>query len=138
MKARTFTASLKTLHEMLQWIRQEASQVGFSSFQLYQIELASEEAIVNVIEHSYHQENGEVVITIAIDPGQIQIEMADHGKMFNPLIHYHQKNKTDSIDEKELGGLGLGYIHKCMDEIRYHRKNDRNVLTMIKKKSTNH
>ena len=49
MKSLNFFASLDQLHEMLSFIREEATAMDFDTQRLYQIELASEEALVNVI-----------------------------------------------------------------------------------------
>ena len=56
METRTFSASLEQLHEMLYWIRDAAEKMGFGSSDLYKIELAAEEALVNVIHHSYRRQ----------------------------------------------------------------------------------
>ncbi|MBF8263733.1 MAG: rsbW [Parachlamydiales bacterium] len=131
MKSRVFCAALDELHEMLQWIRSEAAQMGFGPSDLYRIELAAEEAIVNVIHHSYSKRGGEIGIGIQSQPHAMQIEITDSGQPFNPL-EQKPKQAGATLEEREEGGLGIVFIEKCMDQISYERKNNRNVLTLTK------
>ena len=127
-----FFASIDHLHDMLSWIRVESEKIGFQPSQLYHIELASEEAIVNVIHYTYNDQGGEIEISIDATPHQLQITISDLGKPFNPIAK-KAKQTNASLDERKVGGLGLLLIQKCMDEVSYQRQNNRNVLTLIKK-----
>lgn len=133
METKTFSASIEALHDMLQWIRTEAKKAGFHSSDLYQIELASEEAIVNVIHYSYGDRGGHVEISIDVLPQQFQVVLVDAGRPFNPLAKMPKNKETDLLDRK-IGGLGLLFIRKCLDEVSYQRKDKHNVLTLIKKR----
>ena len=48
---KNYPASLISLREMLFGIRKEALKCGFKVNSLYKIELAAEEALVNIIKH---------------------------------------------------------------------------------------
>jgi anti-sigma regulatory factor (Ser/Thr protein kinase) len=37
------------------------------------------------------------------------------------------------LDQRPIGGLGIHFIRRCMDEARYQRRANRNVLRMIKR-----
>jgi len=41
---------------------------------------------------------------------------------------------TADIDERKMGGLGVFFIKKLTDEVRYRREHDRNILNLIIKK----
>lgn len=118
---------------MLYWIRDAAEKMGFGSSDLYKIELAAEEAFVNVIHHSYEDKGGGVLISISSDAGSMKITIADSGKPFNPLVQKPQADHEASLEERQMGGLGLLFIRKCLDEVSYQRKNHQNILTLIKK-----
>lgn len=121
---------------MVFWIRDEATAAGFDGKSLKKIELASEEAIVNVIHHSYHDLGGEIQIVIdAMTGQQIQITLSDSGEPFNPLGQKERPAKKTPLREIEEGGIGLLLIRQCMDEVRYQRSHDnQNVLTLVKRK----
>ena len=132
MQSRFFSASLDRLHDMLAWIRESAAAANFDSANLYKIELASEEALVNVIRHSYGGQGGDIEIAVSAENERVEITITDTGARFNPLAKRHKSNALP-LEERELGGLGLLFIRKCLDEASYHRKNNKNVLTLIKK-----
>jgi len=134
METKVFAASLDHLHEMLVWIRNEADKVAFSHSELYKIELAAEEAIVNVIRHSYQGREGNVMISIQAFGDSIHIAIADSGDPFNPLAGMPKVHAHATLEERQAGGLGLLFIRKCLDEVSYERKNDQNILTLIKKR----
>ena len=106
--------------------------MGFDTKRLYQIELASEEALVNVIHHSYADLGGVIEIGIKANPGRLEIRICDGGAPFNPLAKRTPQQHAD-LSERVTGGLGLLFIRKCMDEVSYERKSNRNILTLIKK-----
>ena len=57
--------------------------------------------------------------------------ITDSGIPFDPT----QKEEADislSVEEREIGGLGIHLVRQIMDEVRYERKDDKNVLTLIK------
>lgn len=134
METRTFLADLEQLHGMLHWIREEAAKMSFVSADLYKIELASEEALVNVIHHSYQDMGGFVSISISSDYKLLKIIISDSGKPFNPLAQKTKADRVTSLEEREMGGVGLLFIRKCLDEVSYQRENNHNILTLIKKK----
>ena len=39
-----------------------------------------------------------------------------------------------SSEEREIGGLGIHIVKKLMDEVTYEYKNDKNQLTIIKRR----
>ncbi|MCE5316516.1 MAG: ATP-binding protein [Parachlamydia sp.] len=133
-QSKFFFASLQHLHEMLAWIRDESRRVGFTKADLYKIELAAEEAIVNVIHYSYSDAGGEIEIAVRTDvQREVQIVISDNGRSFNPLVHKPKDNLNVSLAEMEVGGLGIIFMRKCMDEVIYQRLNNQNILTLIKK-----
>lgn len=133
METRTFSASLEYLHEMLRFVRIEAQKMGFSRSDQYKIELAAEEAIVNVIHHSYQDKGGDVSISIDSADGLLKVTISDMGLPFNPLAQKLKVHSKESLQERQPGGLGLIFIRKCLDEVSYERKNNQNILMLIKK-----
>jgi len=133
METKTFFADLGHLHEILRWIRREAEKMSFTSSDLYKIELASEEAIVNVIHHSYEDKGGDVSVSIDLFSGSIKIMISDSGHPFNPLAQKTKASLDTPLEERQMGGLGILFIRKCLDEVSYQRINHQNILTLIKK-----
>lgn len=107
--------------------------MGFCSSDLYKIELAAEEALINVIHHSYEDRCKEVSISVSANAESMKITISDSGQPFNPLAQKPKFSRNATLEERQMGGLGLLFIRKCMDEVSYQRENDQNILTLIKK-----
>jgi phosphoserine phosphatase RsbU/P len=100
---------------------------------LYDLNLALEEAVTNIISHGYsdHREH-EILVRIRVESGEVIAELRDDARAFNPLT-VPEADVTTPLDEKTAGGLGIHLMRKVMDEIEYHRMEDGNLLIMKKK-----
>ena len=66
---------------------------------------------------------------------RIVVSIADDGIPFNPFDA--DTPDTDlALEERTLGGLGIHLVLKVMDKVAYQRRTDKNVLTLVKKLST--
>lgn len=130
---KSFPASLDQLGEMLKYIREQAKKTGFREPLLSEIELASEEALVNIISYGYPEERGNIEIScIQSDGEKLKIVILDHGIPFNPLTLAKKYDLLGSAELMALGGLGINFILKLMDEVSYLRENNSNIMTLIK------
>ena len=96
--------------------------------------IAIEEVFVNVAHYAYGDEDGDVDFSISFDENsrEVTFRMADKGVPFDPLKK-PDPDITLSVDEREVGGLGIFMTKKIMDSISYAYENGENILTMIKK-----
>ena len=97
------------------------------------VELALEEAIVNVISHAYTEKKEEITLICRLeDDRQIEFDVCDSGPEFNPLTRPLDYDPKASLEERKPGGLGLQIIHQNMDALFYRREDNQNIFTMIK------
>lgn len=97
---------------------------------LSQLDLALEEAMANVIMYAYPEgEKGEVNLTIEFKNGVICTEIRDRGVPFNPL-QQQEANLDVSLEERQIGGLGIHLIKEIMDSVEYEYKDGENVLKL--------
>jgi len=132
-KTATFIANLQSLPAMIQWIRMQLYSHGLGETTIRKIELASEEALVNIIKHGYKQWMGFVQIELKSFAAHVEIILRDHGPPFNPLEQEISFNPMATLEERSLGGLGILFIRQNMDEVRYRREKNANVLMLVKK-----
>lgn len=128
-----FTATLENLHRFIEYARTVASEEGFKSGEIDQIELALEESIVNIINYSFPEGSGEVCLECSLQDGFLVIILSDNGVPFNPL----EKADPDisvPVDKREIGGLGIFLIKNLMDEVDYRYENGYNKLILKKRK----
>ena len=132
MESTVFTAKLENLYEMLSWIGSYCEKVGFSASAIKKIELASEEALMNIINHAYKQKLGDIYLDITTSNKQVKIIIKDTGASFNPLLQAKKPNVLAPLEERAVGGLGIHMIKEYMDEVQYVRKEPYNILTLVK------
>lgn len=92
---------------------------------------ACEEIIINIINYAYPNGSGNLEITFEKNQNDIKICFIDSGRQFNPLAK-QDVDITLSIEEREIGGLGIFMVKKLMDDIRYEYKENKNHLIVIK------
>lgn len=136
MKRVQYPADFQYLDPIRDFVGEIAERAGFSSREVYSIQLAADEACSNVIEHAYDGiSGGKIEVECGARDGQIVIVIHDHGKLFD-MSAVRQPNLSRDLDEREVGGLGVYLIHKLMDEVSFHSSaKDGNTLTMKKRKS---
>ena len=131
-----FLARMEMLDSMMQWIRKWADQTGFDTAVIRKIELAMEEALVNVIRYAYRQGEGEIELLCRIDPyEQIEFIIQDQGRPFNPLLQSQIVDPSIALEERKEGGLGILLFLQYMDEVHYERQEPYNILKLIKRKT---
>lgn len=99
-----------------------AEASGFDIDDLFQIELACDEACTNVIEHAYGgEEKGNITVTWNFSKGMFTITIVDEGQPFDPKDVPTPKVPANpgDIDELQIGGLGIHFMRKLMDEVHF-------------------
>lgn len=125
----TFPAQIDQLRPILQWIHAQILPMQFDAPTLRKIELASEEALVNII---HHARPPSVIIEIKLFPkSHLEIAFTDNGPPFNPL--QYEPITTGSLEERSIGGLGIHLMKQMMDEVNYQRNSTSNILTLVKR-----
>ncbi|MCB1111403.1 MAG: ATP-binding protein [Chlamydiales bacterium] len=128
-----FPASLDKLYEMLEFIVSEAQSTGFGDGHISKIELAAEEALVNIISHGYPSTEGTVEIhCFSLPNNGMKIVLKDKGIPYNPLLGVDTFDPKKVSVDRNLGGYGIYFITKLMDEVDYKREEEANILTLIK------
>ena len=99
---------------------------------LYELVLAVEEAVTNIILHGYAGKQG--VITILIQPydGSVEIVLQDDAPPFDPT-GVPAPRLDLPLEERPLGGLGVFIMRKHSDEMTYRRTSTGlNELRLVK------
>ena len=119
-----------------QFVVAGAEKSGFGIDELFQIELACDEACTNVIEHAYGgEEKGDIRVTWQFSGGAFTITIVDDGRPFDPDEIPAPKVPADpnDLDDLQIGGLGIHFMRKLMDEVQFHMDDRQgNRLIMIK------
>lgn len=131
-----FAAKFEYLDEIRDFVGEIARKSGFSEKEVYNIQLATDEAASNIIEHAYEGvSDGMLELSCGLDGDTLMIILIDHGEPFDPS-EVPMPDLTADLSERQIGGLGIFLMRKLMDEVHYksNPENNRNTLTMIKRK----
>jgi anti-sigma regulatory factor (Ser/Thr protein kinase) len=104
-----------------------------SSAVVHDLCVAFDEALSNIVKYGYGDDaRHEISVAIRIAGSDVVAEIVDDGVPFDPLAAPAPRLEG-KIDERPIGGLGIYLMRKLMDDVRYARRGDRNVLTMTKR-----
>ncbi|MBL9120617.1 MAG: ATP-binding protein [Phycisphaerae bacterium] len=89
-----------------------AADVGFDEERQARIALAVDEAVANVIRHSYKgQKDGPITLRLAeLEGGGVRVELEDEGEAFDPC-----SIAPRDLAEVKPGGLGIHIIRSTFD-----------------------
>ncbi len=122
-------AKLENLEKLQKFIADFAGNQGFSDKRIMEIELACEEALVNIFNYAYPDgKQGDVEVDCKVDhKGDFIIELVDAGQPFD-LKALPEPDLNADVSERRIGGLGNVLIKKFVDEIKYQRRLNQNFL----------
>ena len=129
----TLPNDIETIPQLNEFIDTVAEEIGLDMSLTMSLNLAIEEAVVNVMEYAYPEgEQGNVDIEVSADERWLTFIISDNGIPFDPTTQ-KDANTTLSAEERPIGGLGIFLVRQLMDSINYQRKDGKNILTLSKK-----
>jgi serine/threonine-protein kinase RsbW len=133
-----FPARFESLVGVSEFVGLAAKECGFDTADVYDVQLAVDEACSNIIEHAYGGEcHDDIGCTCQIADETLTVVLEDCGRPFNPLDVPAPNLKAD-LNDRNGGGLGLYFMRQLMDKVSFQfipdkaNHNGRNVLTMVK------
>jgi serine/threonine-protein kinase RsbW len=133
----TVPGRFEYLAQIAEFVTQAAREAGLTDDDVFHVEMAVDEACSNVIEHAYAEVVGEIELTCASpEQGRLDVVIHDHGQSFDPAAVPEPKvGDGASLDALQTGGLGLYFMRKLMDEVRFNfSAGYGNTLYMVKRK----
>jgi len=131
MKSLKLAAIIENLDQFISFVHTCSEECGFEGKGAMEIELAVEEALVNIFNYAYPDGEGKVEMQYALKEGKkFVIEIRDKGIPFDGLSR-PDPDTTADIENRKIGGMGIFFIKKLADEVRYIRNGDMNVLTIV-------
>lgn len=123
---------ISEIPRLTEWIEMLGESMELPMPAVFQVNLALEEAVVNVMNYAYPGETGRpVTLSVDGDSKLMTFQLMDEGIAFDPTSH-EAPDLTLSAEERPIGGLGIFLVEELMKEVRYERSEDgKNILTMI-------
>lgn len=130
----TLPATTDALEQVLAFVDKHLEENNCPMKAQLQIDLAVEEIYVNIAHYAYNPAVGPATICVEVggEPLKVSITFMDQGIPYDPLKKADPDTSL-SVDERDIGGLGIFMVKKTMDEIRYEYQDGKNILILNKK-----
>lgn len=124
-------ATLENLHKAMEFVITYAETTGFPQERIMDIELALEEVLVNIINYAYPGGAGEMEITCTpYNESGFAMEIVDQGIPFD-VLEVGDPDVASGIEDRKVGGLGIYFVKKLMDDVCYAREGENNILKLF-------
>ena len=130
----TVEAKLDNLAQVLQFVDSRLEEADCPIGMQMKIDVAVEELFVNIASYAYAPGSGSATVRMEVEenPKTVVIVFMDRGVPYDPLAK-DDPDVTLSLNDREIGGLGIFMVKKSMDDMVYAYENGQNVLTIRKR-----
>ena len=129
----TLANDVQQVPQLAEFIDHVCEAMGFDELTTMQMNLAIEEAVVNVMNYAYPEgTTGSVNVEVQANDVRLKFVISDSGKHFDPTS-VAEADTTLSAEDRSIGGLGIYLVRQLMDSVNYERIGGFNVLTLRKK-----
>ena len=128
----TLTNDIQEVAQLAAFVEEACEKAGMDASTTMQMNLAMEEAVVNVMNYAYPKGvQGDIVIEAEEMGDRVRFVIIDGGTPFDPTAEA-DADTTLSAEERPIGGLGIHLVRQIMDKISYQYTDKQNILTLEK------
>lgn len=110
-----------------------ADHPGVDGRTCYDLKLALDEACTNVILHGYAGlAPGTMRLDVDVLPDRVEMTITDHGRAYKPTLA-PRPDAHAALEDRPIGGFGLFFIERTMDEVHYQSDEGGNHLTLVRR-----
>ena len=130
MKELTLPAAAENIEKAVEFVNSQLEAAGCPPKVTVQIDIAIDELFGNIAH--YGKDTGEATVRVEVTEEQsVIITFIDSGIPYNPL-EKPDPDVAQSLEERQIGGLGIFMVKKSMDDITYEYKDGQNILRIKK------
>jgi len=133
-------ARRERLGDLLAFVDRACARAALDAEVAFDVRLATEEAVTNVIEHGYAgaAKPGPITVRFHRDRRQVVVTIDDLAPPFDPAT-IRPADPNAPLEQRGIGGLGWHFVNRVMDEVRHeHRHPHGNRLTLVKRLPATH
>lgn len=132
MKELTIKAVSENIDLVTDFINEQLDEIDCPMKLQVKIDIAVDEIFGNIAHYAYAPNTGQVTVRVELtEEPSVIITFFDNGIPYDPTAKA-DPDITLSIEDREIGGLGIYMVMKSMDEVSYEYKDGQNIL-IIKK-----
>ena len=134
MKELSIEATPENVDKAVEFVDEMLEEYGCGMKEKMAIDVAVDELFANIAHYAYNPETGYATVRVDVvkEPLSVEITFVDNGKPYDPLAKV-DPDTTQSIEDREIGGMGIFIVKKSMDAVNYEYKDGKNILTIKKK-----
>ena len=119
------------LIKLKEWLNRICDSHEISDKTRFSLELVLEEAVTNVFNYAFDKtEEHQFSLELNLTESVISIILQDNGIAFNPIQH-QEPLQANSIEDANIGGMGIHLIKSYSKLVDYFRKEGTNNLLMV-------
>jgi anti-anti-sigma factor len=133
-KTLRISAQIKEIATACDFVVAAAESAGLDERDAHHCQLAVDEICTNIIEHGYGIDNGERFIDVICQQydNRFVVQILDDSFPFDPLGQA-EPDPRSALENRTIGGWGVYFIKKMMDDVTYDYSQGRNRLIMVKR-----
>ncbi len=129
-ESRVFDISSKeAVKRIKEFVREHTLRLPLSEKRRFQILLAVEEVVVNIMNHG-RVKSPCITVEVSANTKGLTVSTLDDGVPFNPLEVEEQRLNT-TPDRSRIGGLGILLIKELTDGLNYERVGEKNRIELF-------
>ena len=119
-------ARRERLADLLDFVDRACARAALASDVAFDVRLATEEAVTNVIEHGYAGEEtpGPISLRFRRDAQRVVVTIDDLAPPFDPAT-IRPADPSAPLEKRRIGGLGWHFVTRVMDEVRHELRHPR-------------
>jgi serine/threonine-protein kinase RsbW len=142
VEAQRLPGNLSSLSVARDYVRAVTHEACISEQAAYNLMLAVDELITNIVTHGYEEEGrkGDVVLSASMTDEEVIITLEDTGVPFDPKTRKQpgQEELHRPLAERPIGGLGIFLAAQNLDrfEYRFEDGENHNILGILRTNET--
>jgi len=128
----TVEAKVEQLARIGEFIADAMRAFGLDDRTSFEVQLAVDEACTNIMRSAYSEAGGTIELSCERRNDAVRVMITDHGTPFDPTAVPPPDLDVD-LDDRAVGGLGIYFIRRMVDELAYEYRDGQNVLTLVKR-----
>ena len=125
--------TLTDLSQIRQFMRTTADTNGYPSAAIDELIVAVNEALSNIVRHSYQNKPGAIKVSMVCSQGAVKVTLHDNGPGFDPTS-VPTPDTTLPLEKRPFGGMGVHMMRTFCDELTYRKDaHGGNELTFLKR-----
>lgn len=123
-------SGLAALEALVPEIESFCAEQSLDASAAFALNVALDELVNNVVNYGLASEGDPFLeVRLRVADGQLWVEIEDDGVAFDPFDRPPPDTELP-LEDRPIGGLGIEIVRQLMDEARYERQGERNLVTL--------